>query len=67
MAIENWKKAFKFSNLFQILNQFEFKSNFNFDDFYLHNKIQEHFTTHRKICIGIKCNKHNYLFTLRIF
>jgi hypothetical protein len=43
------------------------KSNLNFDDFYSQNKIQEHFTTQRKICINMKGNKHNYLFTLRIF
>jgi hypothetical protein len=41
---------------------YKFQTNLNFDDFYSHNKIQEHFTTQIKICIDMKCNKHNYLF-----
>jgi hypothetical protein len=30
---------------------YKFQTNLNFDDFYLHNKIEEHFTTQRKIYI----------------
>jgi hypothetical protein len=41
---------FQLRNSFSFSNQFEFKSNLNFNDFYLHNKIQEHFITPRKIC-----------------
>jgi hypothetical protein len=33
----------------------------NFDDFYLHNKIQEHFITQRKIRNGMNAI-NNYLF-----
>jgi hypothetical protein len=44
------KFFFFFKSVLQITNQFEFKSNLNFNDFYSHNKIQEHFITPRKIC-----------------
>jgi hypothetical protein len=33
----------------------------NFNDFYSHNKIQEHFITPRKICNGMNAT-NNYLF-----
>jgi hypothetical protein len=42
-------------------NQFEFKSNLDFNDFYSHNKLQEHFITPRKICNGMNAT-NNYLF-----
>jgi hypothetical protein len=41
--------------------QFEFKSNLNFNDFYSHSKIQEHFITPRKICNSMNAT-NNYLF-----
>jgi hypothetical protein len=44
-----------------VTNQFEFKSNLNFNDFYSLNKIQEHFITPRKICNNMNATK-NYLF-----
>jgi hypothetical protein len=43
----NKKTFFFFKTVLLITNQFEFKSNLNFNDFYSHNKIQ-HFTTQRK-------------------
>jgi hypothetical protein len=33
----------------------------NFNDFYSHNKIQEHFITQRKICNDMNAT-NNYLF-----
>jgi hypothetical protein len=47
---------FSFSNLF-----YKFQTNLNFDDFYSQKKIQEHFTTQRKICNGVNVT-NNYLF-----
>jgi hypothetical protein len=32
---------------------YKFQTNLNFNDFYSHNKIQEHFITQRKICNGM--------------
>jgi hypothetical protein len=40
--MENWKMLFNF----QIFSKFQ--TNLNFNDFYSHHKIQEHFTTHKK-------------------
>jgi hypothetical protein len=37
------ENPFSFSNLF-----YKYQTNLNFDDFYSHKKIQEHFTTRRK-------------------
>jgi hypothetical protein len=48
MPILNKKSFFFFKSVLQITNQFEFKSKLNFNDFYSHNKIQEHFITPRK-------------------
>jgi hypothetical protein len=50
-----------FKIVLQIANQFEFKSNLNFNDFYSHNKIQEHFITPRKICNDMNATNY-YLF-----
>jgi hypothetical protein len=55
------KKTFFFETVLQTTNQFKFKSNLNFNDFYSHNKIQEHFITPRKICNGMNAT-NNYLF-----
>jgi hypothetical protein len=41
---------FFFKFVLEITNQFEFKSNLNLNNFYSHNKLQEHFITPRKIC-----------------
>jgi hypothetical protein len=57
----NKKTFFFFKTILQITNQFEFKSNLNFNDFYSRNKIQEHFITPRKICNGMNAT-NNYLF-----
>jgi hypothetical protein len=54
------KFFFFFKSILSITNQFEFKSNLNFNDFYSHNKIQEHFITPRKICNGMNAI-NNYL------
>jgi hypothetical protein len=40
---------------------YELQINLNFNDFYSHNKIQEHFITPRKICNGMNVT-NNYLF-----
>jgi hypothetical protein len=45
-----------FSNLFS-----KFQTNLNFNDFYTHTKIQEHFITQRKICNSMNAT-NNYLF-----
>jgi hypothetical protein len=45
--------SFFFKSVLKITNQFEFKSNLNFNDFYSHNKLQEHFINPRKICNGM--------------
>jgi hypothetical protein len=50
-----------FKTVLEITNQFEFKSNLNFNDFCSHNKIQEHFITPRKICNDMNAT-NNYLF-----
>jgi hypothetical protein len=56
------KKTFLFfKTVLQITNQFEFKPDLNFNDFYSHNKIQEHFITPRKICNDMNAI-NNYLF-----
>jgi hypothetical protein len=57
----NKNTFFFFKTILEIINQFEFKSNFNFNDFYSHNKIQEHFITPRKICNDMNA-PNNYLF-----
>jgi hypothetical protein len=57
----NKKSFFFFKSILYITNQFEFKSNLDFNDFYSHNKIQEHFITPRKICNGMNLT-NNYLF-----
>jgi hypothetical protein len=49
------KKFFFFSNLFCKL-----QINLNFNDFYSHTKIQEHFITLGKICNGMNAT-NNYL------
>jgi hypothetical protein len=41
-------------NLLQIANQFEFKSNLNFDDYYSHNKIKTLINTKERLCSGMK-------------
>jgi hypothetical protein len=53
---------------FEIINSFLFqicfinyKSNLIFNDFYSHNKIQEHFITPRKICNSMNAT-NNFLF-----
>jgi hypothetical protein len=46
--------------LFQICF-INYKSSLNFNDFYSHNKIQEHFITPRKICNGMNAT-NKYLF-----
>jgi hypothetical protein len=57
------EKGFLFFQIFfQFQTNLNSNENLNFDDFYSHNKMQEHFTTQGKICIDMKCNKHNYLF-----
>jgi hypothetical protein len=61
MPVLNKKSFFFFKSVLYVTNQFKFKSNLDFNDFYLHNKIQEHFITPRKICNDM--NKTNsYLF-----
>jgi hypothetical protein len=57
----NKKTFFFFKTILYIINQFEFKSNLSFNDFYSHNKMQEHFITPRKICNGMNAT-NNYLF-----
>jgi hypothetical protein len=56
------RKHFSFSKLFYKL-QINLNSNqiSNFNDFYSHNKIQDHFVTPRKICNGMNAI-NNYLF-----
>jgi hypothetical protein len=50
------RNSCSFSNLF-----FKLQINLNFNNFYSHNKIQEHFITPRKICNGMNAT-NNYLF-----
>jgi hypothetical protein len=50
------KTFFFFQNRF-----INYKSNLNLNNFYSHNKIQEHFITPRKICNGMNAT-NNYLF-----
>jgi hypothetical protein len=50
------RNPFSFSNIF-----YKLQINLNFNDFYSHNKIQEHFITPRKICNGMNAT-NNYLF-----
>jgi hypothetical protein len=57
----NKKTLFFFKTVLEITNQFEFKSNLNFNDFYSHNKIQEHFIRPRKIYNGMNAT-NDYLF-----
>jgi hypothetical protein len=49
------RNSFSFSNLFCKL-----QINLNFNDFYSHNKLQEHFITSRKICNDMNV-ANNYL------
>jgi hypothetical protein len=56
------KKFFSFSNLFYKLSiNLNSKKKLKFNDFYSHNKIQEHFITPRKICNDMNAT-NNYLF-----
>jgi hypothetical protein len=48
------RKSFFFFQSFHNLQTY-LNSNSNFSDFYSQNKIQEHFTTQRKLCISMKC------------
>jgi hypothetical protein len=52
------KSRIQIRNIFPFQNYFiNYKSILNFNDFYSHNKIQEHFITPRKNMQQYECNK----------